>query len=186
MSPGRTSRARIPPRHETDPLLLPSLFGVTTLDVVRSSTMSAQAIDKPNSADEFTIPVIGGHSGHTIIPLLSQSKPALPSSLFEDKEKLAALVKRIQFGGDEVVEAKAGGGSATLSMAYAGFRFAQQVISAAFNGKKGVVAPSYVYVADNKEITQSIGKDIAFFSVPVELGVRCSPYLSVCVPGLFC
>ncbi|GAA6019823.1 hypothetical protein JCM8202_001708 [Rhodotorula sphaerocarpa] len=146
------------------------LFGVTTLDVVRSSTMSAQAIDSPNSAAEYTIPVIGGHSGHTIIPLLSQSKPALPSSLFDDKQKLEALIKRIQFGGDEVVEAKAGGGSATLSMAYAGYKFAQQVIAAAFEGKKGVVAPSYVYVQENKDILQSIGAEIPFFSVPVELG----------------
>ncbi|KWU41078.1 malate dehydrogenase, NAD-dependent [Rhodotorula sp. JG-1b] len=146
------------------------LFGVTTLDVVRSSTMSAQAIGSPNSAAEYTIPVIGGHSGHTIIPLLSQSEPALPASLFEDKAKLEALVKRIQFGGDEVVEAKAGGGSATLSMAYAGYKFAQQVIAAAFEGKKGVVAPSYVYVEESKDILASIGKDLAFFSVPVELG----------------
>lgn len=152
-----------------------SLFGVTTLDVVRSSTMSAQAIGSPNSAAEYTIPVIGGHSGHTIIPLLSQSEPALPASLFEDKAKLEALVKRIQFGGDEVVEAKAGGGSATLSMAYAGYKFAQQVIAAAFEGKKGVVAPSYVYVEESKDILASIGKDLAFFSVPVELGVRSLP-----------
>lgn len=138
--------------------------------------MSAQAIGSPNSAAEYTIPVIGGHSGHTIIPLLSQSEPALPASLFEDKAKLEALVKRIQFGGDEVVEAKAGGGSATLSMAYAGYKFAQQVIAAAFEGKKGVVAPSYVYVEESKDILASIGKDLAFFSVPVELGVRLLPH----------
>ena len=30
--------------------------------------------------------------------------------------------KGVQFGGDEVVKAKDGAGSATLSMAYAGFR----------------------------------------------------------------
>jgi malate dehydrogenase len=29
----------------------------------------------------------------------------------------------VQYGGDEVVEAKGGAGSATLSMAYAGFRY---------------------------------------------------------------
>lgn len=34
----------------------------------------------------------------------------------------------IQFGGDEVVKAKDGAGSATLSMAFAGFRFAEAVI----------------------------------------------------------
>ncbi|GJN93872.1 hypothetical protein Rhopal_006931-T1 [Rhodotorula paludigena] len=146
------------------------LFGVTTLDVVRSSTMSAQAIGKPNSAPEYTIPVVGGHSGVTILPLLSQAKPALPESLFSDTEKLKALIHRIQFGGDEVVEAKAGAGSATLSMAYAGYKFAEQLIGAAFQGKKGVVAPSYVYVAEAKDIQQEIGQDLAFFSVPVELG----------------
>lgn len=47
-----------------------------------------------------TIPVIGGHSGVTIVPLLSQSKPALPTEVLESEEKLAAIVKRIQFGGD--------------------------------------------------------------------------------------
>lgn len=62
--------------------------------------------------------VCGGHAGVTILPLLSQSIPALPASLFADQTKLDALVKRIQFGGDEVVAAKAGAGSATLSMAY--------------------------------------------------------------------
>ncbi|TNY17294.1 lactate/malate dehydrogenase [Rhodotorula diobovata] len=146
------------------------VFGVTTLDVVRASTMSAQAIGKPNSAPEYTIPVVGGHSGVTILPLLSQSSPSLPQSLFDDADKLKALVNRIQFGGDEVVQAKAGAGSATLSMAYAGYKFAAQLISAAFEGKKGVVAPSYVYVKDDAEIQKAVGQELAFFSVPVELG----------------
>lgn len=117
------------------------LFGVTTLDVVRSSTfvspfqqpplipirhtdlalynsMSAQAIASPALSATLTIPVIGGHAGTTIIPLLSQAVPALPASLFDDKAKVDELIHRIQFGGDEVVAAKAGAGSATLSMAY--------------------------------------------------------------------
>lgn len=44
--------------------------------------------------------VIGGHSGVTIIPLLSQAKPAVPESVTGDKATLDALVNRIQFGGD--------------------------------------------------------------------------------------
>jgi hypothetical protein len=36
-------------------------------------------------------------------------------------EEYKALVKRIQFGGDEVVQAKAGTGSATLSMGFGEF-----------------------------------------------------------------
>ncbi|GAA6041916.1 hypothetical protein JCM8097_000219 [Rhodosporidiobolus ruineniae] len=146
------------------------LFGVTTLDVVRASTMSAQAIGKHNSANEYKIPVVGGHSGHTILPLLSQAQPPLPESLLTDTEKLKALVSRIQFGGDEVVAAKAGAGSATLSMAYAGYKFAEQVIAAAFEDKKGVIAPSFVYVKDAADVQKQLGQEIAFFSVPVELG----------------
>ena len=37
----------------------------------------------------------------------------------------------VQFGGDEVVKAKDGAGSATLSMAFAGARFAISVLEAA-------------------------------------------------------
>jgi malate dehydrogenase len=67
----------------------------------------------------LNIPVIGGHSGETIVPLFSQAKPAVKIP----DEKMADLIKRVQFGGDEVVKAKDGLGSATLSMAYAGFRY---------------------------------------------------------------
>ena len=91
------------------------LFGVTTLDVVRAETFVAEITGAKSPADQ-TIPVIGGHSGETIVPLLSQSGYNL------EGEALAAYVKRVQFGGDEVVKAKDGLGSATLSMAYAGFR----------------------------------------------------------------
>lgn len=86
--------------------------------MVRSSTFAASAIGAPTTSPVYTIPVVGGHSGLTILPILSQASPALPRSLFEDQKALDALVHRIQFGGDEVVAAKAGAGSATLSMAY--------------------------------------------------------------------
>lgn len=59
----------------------------------------------------MAVPVIGGHAGTTILPLLSQ----VPGASFSE-EDIKALTHRIQFGGDEVVAAKAGGGSATLSM----------------------------------------------------------------------
>ena len=93
------------------------LFGVTTLDVVRASTFTAE-ITSGNSPSELVIPVVGGHSGKTIIPLFSQAKPAVKIP----EDKLEALTTRVQFGGDEVVKAKDGAGSATLSMAYAGYK----------------------------------------------------------------
>lgn len=53
------------------------LFGVTTLDVVRASTFVSEAAGTPEKASSYKIPVIGGHSGVTIVPLLSQTEPSL-------------------------------------------------------------------------------------------------------------
>jgi len=141
------------------------LFGVTTLDIVRSETFVAEIAGKPNP-QELTVPVIGGHSGETIVPLFSQIKPAVTIP----DEKYDALVTRVQFGGDEVVKAKDGAGSATLSMAYAGYRFTEKLLKAA-KGAKGLVEPSYVYlpgIPGGEEIAKKTGVD--FFSVPIELG----------------
>jgi len=141
------------------------LFGVTTLDVVRAETFVAEIVGTANPQD-LTIPVIGGHSGETIVPLFSQAKP----SVTIPGDKLAALIKRVQFGGDEVVAAKDGAGSATLSMAYAGYRFAEKVLRA-LSGETGIVEPSFVYlpgVPGGAEIAKETGVD--FFSVPIQLG----------------
>ena len=54
-----------------------------------------------------------------------------------------ALTKRIQEAGTEVVEAKAGAGSATLSMAYAAVRFADSVMRA-MTGEEGVTECAYL------------------------------------------
>ena len=94
------------------------LFGVTTLDVVRAGTFVAEIAGKKTGAD-LTVPVIGGHSGETIVPLFSQ----ISDNVSIPDDKYDALVNRVQFGGDEVVKAKDGAGSATLSMAYAGYRY---------------------------------------------------------------
>jgi malate dehydrogenase len=143
------------------------LFGVTTLDVVRAQTFVGD-ITGEKDPRKLSIPVVGGHSGNTIVPLFSQAKP--PVNIPSDK--LDALVNRVQFGGDEVVKAKDGAGSATLSMAYAGFRFAESLIKAA-KGEKGIVEPTFVYlpgVEGGAAIAEATGCE--FFSVPVELGVR--------------
>ena len=81
------------------------LFGVTTLDVVRAQTFSAEVLQQPTASPDFKIPVIGGHSGVTILPLLSQAQPSLASL---DQAQIEKLTNRIQFGGDEVVKAKDG------------------------------------------------------------------------------
>ncbi|OXV05234.1 hypothetical protein Egran_06998 [Elaphomyces granulatus] len=141
------------------------LFGVTTLDVVRAETF-VQEYSGERDPSKAKIPVVGGHSGETIVPLFSQANPALDIPA----DKYDALVHRVQFGGDEVVAAKDGTGSATLSMAFAGFRFAESVIKA-FKGEMGIVEPTFIYlpgVPHGAAIAKATGVD--FFSVPVELG----------------
>jgi malate dehydrogenase len=131
-----------------------TLFGVTTLDVVRASRFVSE-IKSTDPKDE-NITVVGGHSGVTIVPLFSQSShPDLSSN--------ADLIKRVQFGGDEVVKAKDGAGSATLSMAMAGARMAESLLRAA-EGEKGVVEPTFVDSPLYKD------QGIDFFSSQVELG----------------
>lgn len=131
-----------------------NLFGVTTLDVVRASRFVSEI--KGTDPKDENITVIGGHSGVTIVPLFSQSNhPDLSSN--------AELLKRVQFGGDEVVKAKDGAGSATLSMAMAGARMAESLLRAA-QGEKGVIEPAFVDSPLYKD------QGIDFFSSKVELG----------------
>ena len=52
-------------------------------------------------------------------------------------EEVEKYVNRVQYGGDEVVQAKQGAGSATLSMAFAGARFVME-------GENDIVEPAYV------------------------------------------
>ncbi|MFC3093675.1 malate dehydrogenase [Alteromonas sediminis] len=129
------------------------LFGVTTLDVIRAETFVADL--KGLDVASVHVPVIGGHSGTTILPLLSQ----VEGVSFSDDE-VASLTTRIQNAGTEVVEAKAGGGSATLSMGQAAARFCLSLV-AAMNGDN-VVEYTYVQTDDRD--------DAAFFSHPVRLG----------------
>ncbi|XP_069471044.1 malate dehydrogenase, mitochondrial [Ambystoma mexicanum] len=130
------------------------IFGVTTLDIVRANTFVAEL--KGLDPARVNVPVIGGHAGKTIIPVISQCTPKVEFP----QDQLAALTGRIQEAGTEVVKAKAGAGSATLSMAYAGTRFVFSLLDA-MNGKEGVIECSFV----RSEETAS-----PYFSTPLLLG----------------
>lgn len=134
------------------------LFGITTLDVVRAARFLA-AVSNTDPRDT-TVTVIGGHSGATIVPLLSQS----PYGTAVKSEAYEKIVHRIQYGGDEVVKAKDGAGSATLSMAYAGAKFTNLLLRG-LDGEKGVITPTFV------KSPLFADQGIDFFSSNVELGV---------------
>src|SRR5690554_6176773 len=128
------------------------LFGVTTLDVIRAETFVGEL--KGLNPAELHVPVIGGHSGTTILPLLSQVE-----GVEFTQEEIESLTHRIQNAGTEVVEAKAGGGSATLSMGQAAARFCFSLVK----GLQGEAVTEYAYVEGD-------GSDAQYFAQAVRLG----------------
>jgi len=130
------------------------IVGVTTLDIVRANKFVHEFSGV--SLDEINVPVIGGHAGTTILPLFSQVDCVkdLPAA------NLVELDKHVQDAGTEVVNAKQGKGSATLSMAYAGARLGKAVL-AGLAGEEGV--EEYAYVGSS--VT-----DLPYFASKVTFG----------------
>lgn len=60
------------------------------MDVVRASTFAAHALGGKASPKDFKVPVVGGHSGATIVPLYSQAQPAVDLG----DQTLAAVINR--------------------------------------------------------------------------------------------
>jgi len=138
------------------------------LDVVRASRFVSEV--NPAIDPSTRITVVGGHSGITIVPLLSQ----LPNNFVDSlsKDQLDALTYRIQYGGDEVVKAKDGAGSATLSMAYAGARFTLGLLQATVAGQTGLIESAYVNLDADKENTAAFKEEtgLDYFALDVEFG----------------
>lgn len=130
-----------------------SLFGITTLDIVRANAFVAEASN--SDATQTNVPVVGGHAGVTIVPIMSQASPPVKFT----QDQIVRLTKRIQDAGTEVVNAKAGAGSATLSMAYAGARFANSLLHA-LNGEQGIIECAFVA----SDVTSA-----SFFATPLVL-----------------
>ena len=132
------------------------VFGINTLDCVRSRTFVAEL--KGLSADQVTVYSVGGHSGPTILPLLSQTQP---TTVFMEQE-VEDLTLKIQDAANVVINLKAGKGSSTLSIAYATYHFVSRLIEA-MNGKEGVVETAYV---KSDEV-----KGLSYLATPLLLGV---------------
>jgi malate dehydrogenase len=129
------------------------ICGVTQLDLTRSKSFWAEHVgQKP---EHVSVPVIGGHSGVTIVPLLSQATPRS-----HNKKRLKEIAKRVQSAGSEVVKLKAGAGSATLSMAYSAAEFATLCLK----GLGGSHQDAYAYVASN------VHPSLSYFASRVTIG----------------
>merc|ERR1719217_1671542 len=106
------------------------IVGVTTLDCVRANKFVGDITGK--HPKDVQVPVIGGHAGVTIMPVFSQDPIAATISA----SKIPDLDKRTQDAGTEVVNAKNGKGSATLSMGYAGARLGSATLSMGYAGAR--------------------------------------------------
>merc|ERR1712151_879646 len=134
------------------------IVGVTTLDCVRANKFVGDMTGK--HPKDINVPVIVGHAGLTIMPVFSQD----PIAATIDASKLfpvTQLDKRTQDAGTEVVNAKGGKGSATLSMAYAGARFASSILS----GLAGTPTVECAYV--KSDVTE-----LPYFTSKVRFGKK--------------
>merc|ERR1719433_321652 len=129
------------------------IVGITTLDIVRANKFVQEMTGKAAQ-----IPVIGGHAGKTILPVFSQDPvgASIPAS------KIPDLDVRVQDAGTEVVKAKNGKGSATLSMAYSGARLGRAVLS----GLAGVPKIECAYVESD------VQPGLQYFSSRVQFGKK--------------
>jgi malate dehydrogenase len=130
------------------------IVGVTTLDCVRANKFVGELTGA--DPDEIDVPVIGGHAGVTIMPVFSQDKHArkIPEA------DIPALDKHVQDAGTDVVNAKNGKGSATLSMAYAGARLGKAVLA----GLNGTPTTECAYVMS------TVMPDVPYFTSKVTFG----------------
>merc|ERR1712129_525698 len=104
------------------------------------------------NANFVNVPVIGGHAGTTILPVFSQDK----ASATIDQDKIPDLDKHVQNAGTDVVDAKGGKGSATLSMAYAGARLGKAVLAGLSGRKRTECAYCKSEVTDLPYFTQKV------------------------------
>merc|ERR1712217_605979 len=108
--------------------------------------------------DSINVPVVGGHAGSTILPLFSQ----VPACKSIPADQIPSLDKHVQDAGTDVVNAKGGKGSATLSMAYAGAKFANAVMS----GLAGTDTEECAYVAAEP------GSEVPYLATKVTFGAK--------------
>jgi len=131
------------------------LFGVSTLDIQRAQTFIGEL--RGQDAAKVVVDVIGGHSPETMIPVLSHVEGKFT------EEEAKNLTQRVKDAGTVVVNAKEGQGSATLSMAYAAYKFATSIIRAIHGETVREVA--YVDAHSLKVDTPT-----SYFGLAIELG----------------
>ncbi|XP_063823811.1 malate dehydrogenase-like [Ostrinia nubilalis] len=114
------------------------LFGIATIDHLRAQSL--YALENNLNPRNCMVPVIGGRSGKTAIPLISQAKPACPMN----EKTIQEFTSRIRKCDENIMDAKKGW-SSTLSPAYGALMFTRSVLEA-LDGRPAKVA---AYIENN-------------------------------------
>lgn len=130
------------------------IFGVTHLDVARARTYAANALNV--STRNLSLPVIGGHSDETIIPLFSNISPA---DYCIDPCQANTLTRLLRKSGTEIVFQKQGNEAAVLGVAWSIYEFCDLIFDAICGSQ--VVVNSY---------TANPNFGTRFFSGPTTVG----------------
>lgn len=100
------------------------VVGVTAVDNVRANVFAGKKIGV--SPIDVNVPVIGGHTSETIIPLFSKATP----KICLDTREIEELTCRVRVAAELITEKKKCTGSDGLSVAYATTRFVNSILRA--------------------------------------------------------
>lgn len=114
------------------------LFGVTAIDALRAQCMYAS--ENLLFPGECYVPVIGGHSEKTMVPLLSKTKPHVDMN----EKHIQEFTLRVRKCDDMVIQAKKGW-SPTLSLSFSILVFARGILEV-LQGRQSKV---HAYVENN-------------------------------------
>ncbi|KAL0267147.1 UNVERIFIED_CONTAM: hypothetical protein PYX00_009497 [Menopon gallinae] len=134
------------------------IFGVTTIDTMRAcSIVTNEVLQYSADPAEFLIPVIGGHSETTCVPVLSQTSPPM---IIHDC-MIQYLIEKIRCAASLVTNLKESSGGPRLSVALGTCRFVNNLIRGLKN-EKDVFDLAYVY-------TNNV-PGVSYFACPIQLG----------------
>lgn len=131
------------------------VFGITSLDVMRTNAITARLLGV--KAERVKVPVIGGHSDKTVIPVLSRCDPPANFSVTE----LMNITEHVQTASENLIKCKHAG---TLSMS-AAFAIARFIISLAraLRNESNIVECAYV--------RSNLYSNVKYLATPLELNL---------------
>lgn len=115
------------------------IVGMTTIHSIRASKFVHEKTGRPCA--NIHVPVIGGNTGRTIVPIFSQDRTArsLDASILDEiRDDMRNAV-------EQVLNAKEGTAGPTMSLAYAAMRLSRAILS----GLAGVPKEETAYVMSN-------------------------------------